>query len=62
MTINQLIRGPYRSTLNQLTILSRADLMNLPAGRFYGGHLTEEQLESLISGLTPIVEVKNDEA
>lgn len=52
MTISEMIRG--RSTLDQLDILMRADVefnwgfgFDPPAGRYYGGQLTAEEVARL---------------
>lgn len=49
ITIPSLIRG--RNTLDQLLILMRADYMQLPAGRYYNGPLTEDQRVILMENI-----------
>lgn len=49
MTIRELVRG--RSTLDQLEIFQRADRSSLPLGRFFGGQLSDEQIDVLTKGL-----------
>ena len=38
------------NTLDQYAIMQRADLL-LPTGRYYGGVLTQDQIQALTEGL-----------
>ena len=49
VALKSLLRN--RSTLDQLLILMRADALRLPAGRYYGGRLSPEEIAVLVQGL-----------
>ena len=52
MTLRDLLRpaGKFQPTESQYELLQRADRL-LPCGRYFGGQLSEEQVQALTKGV-----------